>query len=279
MSLLSRDELRVLLCRDQLQVVRVACRLTLKGWKYSVSDKFNVSFESDPESSWKNAIEQLESVIAGTAIKPELVRVVLSNHFLRYAIVKVDQSLKSEVEKIAFVKHRFSQLYGEDAHSWELRLDQVSPGAPFFASAIDEPFLLGIRDVCARSNVKLQSVQPSLMKAYNQCHAEFKDKNAWFIQFEHGSLCLILLQDGQPRSVRLVKVGDDWSEKLFEIIDREAFLSELDAGADEIYLWSYDNRKIVPPKDSPWKITLVKLEIPAGFAEYFDEQYALAMCG
>ncbi len=49
MSLLSRDELRVVLCRDQLQLVRVASKLTRKGWTHQVLDKKLVSFEPDAE--------------------------------------------------------------------------------------------------------------------------------------------------------------------------------------------------------------------------------------
>ena len=147
MSLLSRDELRIVLCREKVQLVRIRSRLTRKGWQYSVLDKDDIAFESDLESPWKNALDKLATEILRLTSKPKLVRVVLSNHFLRYAIVDVDQAIQSKAEQVAFVKHRFVQTYGEAAESWELRLDQECPGAPYLASAVDGLLLFKLREI------------------------------------------------------------------------------------------------------------------------------------
>jgi hypothetical protein len=278
-SLLLREELRVVFCRDQLQMVRLASKLTLKGRVYSVLEKKSISFETDEEISWKNAIEELESFLAGMENKPELTSIVLANHFLRYAIVEVDKTLKSGAEQIAFATHRFSQLYGENANSWEIRLDQESARAPFIATAVDRGLIVGLREMFKSVNVKLHSIQPCLMKAYNLSQTAFVNKNAWFVMFEHGNLCLAWLKAGSINTVRTIKVGADWQEKLTEIIDRETYLSELDTTTKEIFLMSFDDKKVHIPSSGQWKVFKINPEIPPGLFEHYDEKYALAMCG
>ena len=279
MSLLSRDELRVVLCRDQLQLVRMASNLTLKGWQYQVLDKKTVSFETGADTPWGNAIAKLETVLSGSEIKPKSASVVLSNHFLRYAVVEVDHALQSEAERVAYVKHRFGQLYGASADTWELRLDQEYPGAPFFASAIEGKLIQALREMFERVGVKLQSIQPSLMRVYNQCQLRLQNMNAWFVLFEHGTLCLVWLKNGHPNSVRTIKVGEDWQEKLPEILEREAYLSELDASFKEVFLWSSEAGKFTPPRSVLWKISRMQPAALLGLQDQYDENYVLAMCG
>lgn len=279
MSLLSRDELRVVLCRDQLQLVRVAGKLTRKGWACQVLDKKLVSFDPDPEMPWNAAVGKLETVLTGSAIRPQSASVVISNHFMRYAVVEVDKSLQKEAEQAAFIKHRFGQLYGACADTWELRLDQEYPGAPFLASAVEGQLLVALRDMFKRVNVKLQSVQPCLMTAYNRCLPELKGRDAWFVLFEQGMLCIAWLKGGYPGRVRTIKAADDWLEKLPETLEREAYLSELDGSAKEIVLWAFGQEKRDLPKGGPWKFNRVQPAIPAGLQEQYDENFALAMCG
>jgi hypothetical protein len=278
-SLLLRDELRVVFCRDQLQLVRLAGKLTLKGRVYSLVDKQTISFETDTEIPWKNAIEKLESALLKLQTKPELTSIVLANHFLRYAIVEGDKALSSGAEQIAFATYRFSQLYGENANTWEIRLDQEYAGAPFIATAVDRGLIVGLREMFKSVNVKLHSIQPCLMKAYNLSQTALVNKNAWFVMFEHGNLCLAWLKNGSINTVRTIKVGADWQEKLTEIIDRETYLSELDVNAKEIFLMSFDDKKVDIPSGGQWKIFKINPEIPMGLFEHYDEKYALAMCG
>jgi len=277
-SLLLRDELRIVLCREKVQLVRIRSRLTRKGWQYSVLDKNDIAFESDLEAPWKNALDKLATEILRLTIKPKLVRVVLSNHFLRYAIVDVDQAIQNKAEQVAFVKHRFVQTYGEAAESWELRLDQECPGAPYLASAVDGLLLFKLREIFSEAKIKLQSVQPCLMKAYNQSQSKFADKNAWFVLFEDGNLCIVWLKAGHPGSIRTVKASEDWLERLPEIIDRESFLSNCDTNTKDIFLWSTEPVKVAPAQGG-WKIDNIQLAIPPGLVAQYDEQYALAMCG
>jgi hypothetical protein len=269
----------VVLFRDQLQLVRVSSRLTLKGWQYQVLDKKVVAFEPGLGSNWEAVIAKLETVVSRTEIKPERATVVVGNHFMRYAVVEVDKSLQKEEEQIAFVRHRFGQLYGASADGWDLRFDQEFPGAPYIASAIDAQLVVRLRELFAVENVKLQSIQPGLMRAYNQCRRSLAGKNAWFAILEQGCMCLVWLSNGYPLGVRTVRVGDDWLEQLPDLIERESYLSELEITSNEVLLWSFDQKEADVPKDGLLQITAVKPAVPADLAGQLDDQYTLAMGG
>ena len=279
MSPLSRDELRVVLSTDQLQLVRLWSRLTFKGWQYQVLDKKLVPFEGGGKSSWESALAKLESVLSRTEIKPERASVVLGNHFVRYAIVEVDKSLQKEEEQIAFVRHRFGQLYGADTDGWDFRFDQEHPGAPYLVSAVDAQLVMRLRELFAMEEIKLQSIQPGLMRAYNQCRRSLAGKSAWFVILEQGCLCLIWLNNGYPARVRTVRAEEDWLELLPDIIERESYLSEFDISSKEVLLWSFDQRETDVPRDGLLQITAVRPAVPAGLAGQYDEQYTLAMGG
>jgi hypothetical protein len=133
--------------------------------------------------------------------------------------------------------------------------------------------------VFARADIKLRSVQPYLMAAYNNCHSHLENQDAWFVLFEHGTLCVGLVRQGHWSSIRTFNVGKDWFEKLNQILDREAYLSEVDVSSDRIFLWAPEYNNVELPKSTHWKINKLKPEIHANFVPEYEEQFALAMCG
>ena len=278
MSLLSREELRVVLSRDQVQLVHIGCELTLQGWLYRVLNKRIIPCTEDAQTPWANAVKALELALAELPGKPTVAQVILSNYFMHYAMVPWSDSLSNDAEELAFAKHCFSQLFGTVADSWELRVSQDYPGVPQFASGVDAQLLQTVRALFASAKIQLKSVQPYLMAAYNNCQAGFKSEDAWFVLYEQGNLCMGLVQNGHLSSVRTIKVGGDWLEKLPQIIDREAYLSEIETTANEIFLWAPEHWGAALPKTERWKIHKVQPMIQTGFATDYDAHFALAMC-
>ncbi len=279
MSLLLRDELRIVLRRDQVQVVRIGRTLALQGKAYRVLDKKTYSCAVDADSAWVNAVKTLEAALSELSSQPAFAQVILSNQFMRYTMIPSSQTLSNEAEEVAYAKHIFSQLYGTSAESWEIRLQQDSIGSAQLASAVDGQLLHALRAVFSAKNVKLKSVQPQLMAAYNNCHALIQKQDVWFVLAEQESISLGLVQQGQWRSVRTLKAGSDWLEKLPEILDREIYLSEVDVSSDEIYLWAPEHWRTALPKTVKWKIHKLQPAIRSSFASDYDERFAMAMCG
>lgn len=279
MSLSLRDELRVVLCRDQMQLVRIGRELTLQGRQDQVLDKKIYPYEADVVPPLDNVVRVLEMALSELPKKPAHAQVILSNHFVRYTMVPWSDKLSNETEELAYAKHCFNQLYGTTAQPWELRLHQDFAGSPQLASAVDGQLLQALRAVFVRAKVKLKSVQPQLMTAYNNCQEQLRNQNAWFVLFDQGNLCLGLVQQGHWNSVRTLKVGSDWLTRLPEILDREAYLSELDTTSDQIFLWAPEQSAAVLPQSTQWKISMLAPVIRPSFLHEYDERFAMALCG
>jgi hypothetical protein len=278
-SLSLRDELRIVLCRDQVQLVRIGRELTLQGRQDQVLDKKIYPYDADAVPRFDNVVRVLELALSELPKKPAHAQVILSNHFVRYTMVPWSDKLSNETEELAYAKHCFNQLYGATAQPWELRLHQDFAGSPQLASAIDGELLQALRAVFVRAQVKLKSVQPQLMTAYNNCQEQLRNQNAWFVLFNQGNLCLGLVQQGHWNSVRTLKVGSDWLARLPEILDREAYLSELNTTSDRIFLWAPEQSAAVLPQSTQWKISLVAPVIRPSFLHEYDERFAMALCG
>ena len=279
MSLSFSNELRVVLCRDQVQLIQVGRHLTPKGLAYRVLEKKSIPCMENPDSQWSDAVHTLEVALTELTKKPSYAQVILSNHFMRYTMVPWNESLSNETEEIVYAKYCFSQLYGISADSWDLRIHQDYAGAPQFVSAVEGELLQTLRTVFVTAKIKLKSVQPHLMTAFNNCHASLKNHDAWLVLFEQGNLCIGLVQKGHWLSVRTIKVRNDWLAKLPDILDRESSLTELDLPSEEVFLWAPDHWKDPLPKNTHWKINKLQPTVRPDIAPDYDARFAIAMCG
>lgn len=113
------------------------------------------------------------------------VTVVLSNHYVRYAIVPGGGAASAE-EEVALARFHFTKIHGERAKPWEVR---VSDG---LACAIDAALLQEIRALF-KGKARLVSVQPHLMHAYNGARRRIPREGAWLVLAEKGRTCLARL--------------------------------------------------------------------------------------
>lgn len=136
--------------------------------------------------------------------------VVLSNHFVRYAIVPWSNALTSDAEELAYVKHHFGKIHGERAKAWALRWSENGKGSRL-AAAIDAELIAELR----RALPRLVSVQPYLMAAINRSRAAIPKEGAWLALVEDGRACVALHSGGSVRSVQNLRGG--W----LDLLERE----------------------------------------------------------
>jgi hypothetical protein len=114
------------------------------------------------------------------------VTVVLSNHFVRYAVLPADTGAATPEEELALARFQFARIHGERAKSWEVR---VCDG---LACAIDSALLQDIKRMF-NGKARLVSVQPRLMAAYNGARRRIPREGAWLLLAERGRTCLARL--------------------------------------------------------------------------------------
>lgn len=143
--------------------------------------------DADPEygaEPWHGALEALRREAAAWRKRID-VSVVLSNHFVRYAVLPPQDGAATAEEEIALARFQFTRIHGERVKGWEVRVSEE------LACAIDTALLEGIRSAFPHSGkARLVSVQPFLMTAYNRTRARIPREGAWLLLAEAGRTCL-----------------------------------------------------------------------------------------
>jgi hypothetical protein len=154
---------------------------------------------------WHGALEALQAL---KIVEPATV--VLSNHFVRYALVPWSDALSGEAEEQAYVRHHFTKIHGERAKSWTLSFGENGKEARL-AAAIDAELLAELK----RALPGLASVQPYLMAAINRSRALIPKDGAWLALVEAGRACIALHSGSAVRSVQNLR--GDW----LDLLERE----------------------------------------------------------
>lgn len=289
MPLSLSDELRIVLTPNQVLLTRIGRAIGWRGLRRQVLEKEAISCApgepSGNASPWEGALQTLEAALAKQAERKPFARgktfatVILSNHFMRYVLLPWSDVPGDEAEELAYARHAFHQAYGEDAESWELRLSPGKAGLPQLASAVDPQLPEALRVMFGLAGIRLESIQPHLMAAYNTCQAILSGRTAWFALVEPGSLCLALVHQGRLQSVRTMRLDGDGRVALPLIMEREAILSESDAVADEVLLWAPWLGNELLPKSKQWRFRKLQPLLRADLAPEPDSRFAVALSG
>jgi hypothetical protein len=129
------------------------------------------------------------------------VTVILSNHYVRYALVPWSDALAGEAEEIAYVRHHFARIHGERAKGWSFRATPAPAGAPRLCSAIDTALLEEIKRSFKKKRARLASVQPALMAVFNRARSVVPSGGAWIALVEPDRACVALHAKGRWQSI------------------------------------------------------------------------------
>lgn len=259
MSLWLRDEQRIVLGHDRIMLAVTRRQLTRHGVKRHMLDEqvlpANVVAGEAPDCRmpWHGPLNALETALPGLAGRNPHVTVIVSNHFMHYALIPWSDALSNDKEEMAFARHLFRETYGDDADSWELRINHNDTGSTQLACGVDARLIEGLRGSFSRAGIGLHSIQPHLMDAYNSCCASLRDKSAWLVVAERGNLCLSLLQEGQWSWVRTIRTGAAWCEELPLLLEREECLANAGASGNEVFVWAPDHRDGALPSGGRWQ--------------------------
>lgn len=254
MSPWPRRQLRIVMGPERITLSPVRRTLTLRGLRPSIDDPQTQLFPAATEGQpWAPALLALETALQSAAKGSTAVSVILSNRFVRYAVVPWRAGLADAQEDLSYARHCFTKVYGKAASEWEMRLSRQPPEMPRVASAVDPDLLEGLRSVCRRGGVSLRSIQPHLMAVFNGARVHLRQRSAWLALLEPGHLCLALLRDGHWRRVRNLRLEGSWREELPWLLEREAFLADDPAVPRAVYVETLDAGGQALPEIDPWQ--------------------------
>jgi hypothetical protein len=227
---------------------------------------------------WQGAVAALAAAVEGLRRERLDATVVLSNHFVRYAVVKPDASLSGPEEQLGLARHQFGRIYGERARGWDVRLSDAPRGAPRLASAVDAALVPAIAACFPREGrARLVSVQPYLMSAFNCWRGELPGGDAWLLLVEPERACLALVAGGRWAAVQALRgeypAPEDWAA----LLERQQLRAEVEAVPREVRVHAPASGAATALEARGWN--LAGLAVPAleGFVPREDARFAMAL--
>ena len=270
MSLLWRNNVRIGLCPDRLILAGQQRGLRSKQMH---RDIIGVDGAADGAgANWRAAVEAIPRALeAAEGDKPE-VTVVLSNHFVRYALLPWNSELKTETEWESLARHRLGSVYGPIVEDWMLQSSRTAPEGPRVVCAADRPMLEALGETISGCGAVLVSVQPYLMTAFNRVRSLISNQSCWLVLEERGRLTLALLRQGGWHAIRSRRADERWQTLLPEILQREEALLGLDEPCTQAFVYS-------EAEIESWTAGtyhFVDLTLPEG-AQTGERQFAMAL--
>lgn len=209
MSPLWRDELGIYLGPHQLALTRLA-----RGVRPRPAGELLWSSPDGADGNWIATLEALNGLLERREWQGAIASLVLSDHWVRYAIVPSSAALTGTTERIAHARHVLVGIYGEIVGEWSITLADAHPGVARAACAVPTTLLEELRTVLQRHSIPLKSLQPQLVAAYNHWRPRLPASGAWFVSVEPGSLAAARLTPAGWDRVHSVRIGADWAVEL-----------------------------------------------------------------
>lgn len=273
------NELYISLSPFQVGAVHVRRSPGLTGVKKNVIAKQCIDRKADGYTiDWDWALQEMDALLPRYSDDRPNVTLVLSNHFIHYMLVPWNGLISSDEEHLTFARHQFQMTYGMPSTTLELRISQSDVGAAQLASAASEQLLMACSEIVKRHDMKIESVQPYFMSAFNQYKSQIRHTEAWFALVEPGAICLGRIHQGQWMRFRTARLDNGW-HALARFMEREAFLEESEAGADEPQLYVFAPHMGSFQTINGWKVHEIPANLPVEMEENQDNSLVMALSG
>ncbi|MHA6194983.1 hypothetical protein ACX3YG_11480 [Pseudomonas wadenswilerensis] len=183
----------------------------------------SVGFIDEGFHGWSVALDTLDLLLAEHTTASARLDVVVSAHFSRFCLVPWSDQINRPDELQGFARLCFEDLYGAPEQAWDLVLSAEAAGHDRIAAALPQALLERLRGLASNRGLRLSSVQPYLMAAFNRFDAQLGNGDFLFVVAEPLRSVLLLAREGRWTAVRSVGGGDS-DAALAALIGRESQL-------------------------------------------------------
>ncbi len=227
MSLLSRDHMIAVLGASSVGLgVRQGSQLRWLG---------SVGFIDEGPGAWTVALDTLQRLLSEHAPARASVQVLLSAHLCRFCLVPWSEQIQRPDELQAFTHACLEDLYGAPGQAWALALSPAPAGHPRIATAMPQALLEQLRSLAKARRLRLESVQPYLMAAYNRFVRPRAGDDFLFVLAEPQRSVLLTVQQRRWAGVRSVGSADS-DYALGALIARERHLQAGSGDAQQLFV-------------------------------------------
>lgn len=213
-------------------------------------------------ADWPSLLQQLDAALSQLKLpKNTPITVVLSSDFVRYLMLPAQSFAMSSAEKTAYVQAAYRDIYGAVADGWHIKCDDAAPDQNRLAIAVDAQLMTALSQLATQHHLKLKSVQPYLMAAFNGLMPKISRKNGYLVLLEQSKLLLIRLQNGQCQHLRTIAFNGDWQLDLLQAIERESALNDDRAASDkQLFVYAPAQKNTAIHEISGWKTQKIGLK-------------------
>ena len=205
-------------------------------------------------------------------------RVVLSNHFVRYVLVPQSNGVSGADEELALARFHFAKVHGEASRGWDIRLSPAQSGGTRLACAVDSALMEALQQSFARApHARLASVQPLLMSVFNSGRPSIPNAGAWLILHEADRACVVLLKGKSCHAVQNVKGRFTDAEAWISLVERERWRVNLDKVPDTLLIHGSQASALPMRSYGAWKVMGLPSRWPNGLVPTRDGAYAGAL--
>lgn len=230
----------------------------------------STAFDTVGGLSWPSAVAALETLLAGRKPERAMLKVLLASHYTRFCLVPWSEAINTPEELAGYARLCFEDIYGTLGEGWNLSLAPEAAGQPRLAAAMPEELLTQLRSLAKASGLRLASVQPYLVAAFNRYRAALSMDDFLFLVAEPGRGSLLLARDGRWATVRSVTL-DESDVALNDLIAREGELRGLEQGAPAAFFLH------APGRTGQFATDVARLDAVLPNGQYQDPLHAMAM--
>ena len=268
-----RDRLSLAIAPDRIVLVRSS-----GGLRPQLIAKVIVPVPG-AQAGWKPALDTLEKTLkSDRQWQNANASVVLSNSFVRYQLVPWSDEINGPEERTAYVRQSFTQVYGEAAAEWLYTVSDVARGAAWLACAMDQDLMTQLEVAVTQADLKLVSVAPHIMPAFNSARRALKNKDCWFVQVEKDKLLLALITGGHWQTISSRQIaGEHWQQELPLLLDREWRLNGMRQVSRVVVISAPEANQAALDGAGKWVFHWLRPALRYGLAVRADAPYAMAV--
>jgi hypothetical protein len=134
-----------------------------------------------------------------------------------------------------------------------VKVTATAPVGARLACAVDRELLHGLIRQFVAAGVRLVSVQPFLVTAFNRIRKTVGNGSCWIVVEEPGRLTLALVQRGAWVAIRSRRADGRWRVQLPEILERESAFLGLDRPCTRVIVCAQGEFEFDPQMQETWR--------------------------
>jgi hypothetical protein len=208
-SPLWRDEIAIYLAPRKIALARRE-----RGLRPRVTAATDIAVPGGHFGDMRPAFSRLADVLQESTWQGATARVVVGDPWVRYGIVPWPSARLDDAGRLTHARFVLADTFGEGLSDWNLTLADTPPGHAYVACAMPGALRATLEDVLAAAELKLVSLQPQLIVAFNAWRHRLPADDAWFVSLDDGSLSAVHLARGAWDRVHMARLSANWAAEL-----------------------------------------------------------------